>query len=143
MKQYHTSIIINGSLEEVWHELTNFKDYPEWNPIVGKLEGKMEVGSKISTYIVPLKNTYSPILTRYEVNKEIAWRGVQGASFFLAADHYYRLKIISETQVEFLHGEFFTGLFSYFLSARFLGEMLNSFEQHNIILKQRIEKPNK
>jgi len=55
MKEYHTSILINAHLEVVWKELTNFKNYPDWNPIVGKLEGEMKVGSKISTFIVPLK----------------------------------------------------------------------------------------
>ncbi len=139
MKQYHTSILINASVDTVWNELVNFKDYPAWNPIVGKLEGAMEVGSKISTYIVPLKNTYSPVLTSYKVNHEMVWKGMQVANFLLAAEHYYRLKEISENQVELLHGEYFTGVFSYFLSDKLMKKMHNAFKQHNILLKQRIE----
>lgn len=139
MKQYHTSVIINAPIKKVWQELTNFKDYPSWNPIVGRLEGNMQVGSKISTHIVPLNNTYSPVLTQYKINEEMTWKGVQGSGALLAAEHYYKLKVISVNQVELLHGEYFTGLFSYFLSKKVMTAMHNAFKQHNILLKQRIE----
>ncbi len=139
MKQYHTAIKINGTLTEVWKELTNFKDYPNWNPIVGKLEGAMNEGNKIATYIVPLKGTYFPVLLRYNENKELLWQGTQVTKFLIAAKHYYRLKAISATETELLHGEYFTGFFSYFMSGKFVSKMRTAFEQHNIILKKRIE----
>jgi hypothetical protein len=139
MKQYHTSITINGTLNNVWAALTRFKDYPDWNPIVGKLEGEMKAGNKISTYIVPLKETYFPVLLRYDENREMLWRGAMGAKFLLAAKHYYRLEAISETQTELQHGEYFTGIFSYFLPKKFVSAMHTAFKQHNILLKERIE----
>jgi len=140
MKQYHTAIVINASAKAVWQELTNFKAYPDWNPIVGKLEGEMKEGSTISTHIVPLKNTYFPVLTRYDETRELVWKGAQGASFLLAAEHYYRLNELSENQVELQHGEYFTGIISYLLPKNLLANMHAAFEQHNSLLKQRIEK---
>lgn len=142
MKQYHTSIKINGALNKVWKELTNFKDYPSWNPIVGKLGGEMKEGVKISTFIVPLKNTYLPVLLNYKENHELVWQGTQGSKYLIAAKHYYRLNAISENQTELLHGEYFTGFFSYFMSKKFLQKMLTAFEQHNFLLKKRIENSN-
>jgi hypothetical protein len=139
MKEYHTSVIINTSSIQVWKELTNFIDYPQWNPIVGKLEGEIKEICKISTYIVPLDKTYYPILLSFKENKELIWRGTQGAKFLMAGRHYYRLKAISETETELLHGEYFTGLFSYFIPSSLLGKMKTAFEQHNQLLKQRIE----
>ncbi len=139
MKQYHTSIKINASVNKVWEELTNFKEYPSWNPIVGKLEGEMKEGSKISTFIVPLKKTYFPVLKKYKENQELLWIGTQGSRHLISAEHYYRLKSISDTETELEHGEYFTGLLSHFLSKKLVSEMHNSFEQHNIILKKRIE----
>jgi len=139
MKQYHTSIKINSTLNEVWEALTNFNDYPNWNPIVGKLEGEMKEGNTISTYIVPLKGTFAPVLLRYNKNQELLWQGTLGAKFLLAAKHYYRLNAISATQTELLHGEYFTGLFSYFLPGNFVSKMRTAFEQHNMLLKKRIE----
>jgi hypothetical protein len=143
MKEYHTSIIIDSSLTTVWKELTNFKDYPQWNPIVGKLEGEMKVGSKISTFIVPLNKTYFPTLLCYKQNSELVWQGTQGAKFLMAGKHYYKLKSISENQTELLHGEYFTGIFAYFIPSSLLQKMKTVFEQHNILIKQRIENEKK
>jgi hypothetical protein len=139
MKEYHTSVEINCTPEELWKELTNFSEYENWNPIVGKLEGKMTVGNKISTYIVPLKQTYYPKLLSYEINSELIWKGVQGANFLMAGEHYYKIKKIADNKVKLLHGEYFTGLFSYFISPSLLNKMKTAFEQHNNIIKQRIE----
>lgn len=61
MKQYRTSIKINDTPNVIWGELTNLKNYPDWNAIVGKLEGEMKEGKKISAYIVPLKGTCNMI----------------------------------------------------------------------------------
>ncbi|MDI1255587.1 MAG: SRPBCC domain-containing protein [Flavobacterium sp.] len=140
MKQYHTSITINAHLEEVWTALTDFKNYPEWNPIVGKLESEMKEGSKIATFIVPLRNTYFPVLLSYKENQELVWQGTKGSKFLVAAKHYYRLNAISENQTELLHGEYFSGILSNFLTKTFLSTMQAAFEQHNVLLKKRIEK---
>jgi hypothetical protein len=139
MKEYHTQIVINASQEIVWKYLTDFATYPNWNPIVGKLEGKMEIGQKISTFIVPLGKTYSPTLLVFEPNKELTWQGSQGAKFLLAGKHYYILEKVANTETKLLHGEYFTGIFSTFISKKMLSKMENAFNEHNQILKLRIE----
>ncbi len=75
MKEYHTSIHINTSVENVWKELINFIDYPLWNPIVGKLEGELPEGNTISTFIVPLNKTYFPTLLSFNKHTEMVWQG--------------------------------------------------------------------
>jgi hypothetical protein len=95
MKQYHTSILINDSADKVWQELINFNAYSSWNPIVGKLEGEMIEGNKISTFIVPLNKTYFPTLLSFKKNQEIIWQGTQGVKFLMAGKHYYQLNEIS------------------------------------------------
>ena len=139
MKQYHTSILIEASAEKVWEVLTDFSSYPQWNPLVGKLEGKMEEGKKIATFIVPLNKIYFPFLLSYKPNAELIWQGIQGAKFLLAGKHYYKLEKWSDKETKLLHGENFTGLFSYFISKKLLKKMENAFISHNQILKQRIE----
>ena len=99
----------------------------------------MKEGNEISTYIVPLGKTFHPILLSYKENDELLWQGIQGAKFLMAGKHYYRLNSISENQTELLHGEYFTGLLSYFISSSLLSKMKTAFEQHNILLKQRVE----
>jgi len=86
---------IDVNLHEVWEELTSFAAYPSWNSILGNVEGKMKAGNKISTFIVPLKNTFSPV---YKANQKMAWKGTLAVIFPLH----------------------FTGLFSYSLSKKLI-----------------------
>ena len=139
MKQYHTSIAINASIEVVWKYLTDFASYPVWNPLVGKLEGDIKEGGTISTFIIPLGKTYRPILLSYKPKEELVWQGMQGAKFLMAGKHYYRLEKISDTETKMLHGEWFTGIFSWFIPESLLQKMENTFIEHNEILKHRIE----
>ncbi len=139
MKQYHTALLIKAPIQKVWNELTHFGAYPEWNPLVGKLEGEMIEGKKISTFIIPLNKTYHPVVIEYKPNESLIWKGVQGASFLLAGKHYYKLEKLNATQTQLHHGEWFTGLFSHFINKKLLNKMENAFIQHNELLKQRIE----
>jgi hypothetical protein len=69
----------------------------------------------------------------------LIWQGVQVAQFALADKHYDRLAKVNESQTRLLHGEYFIGLFSYFISQKMLQKMENAFMKCNQILKQRIE----
>lgn len=139
MKQYHTVIEINSPAEIVWKHLVDFGAYPEWNPLVGSLTGELIKGAQISTYIIPLGKTYKPTVLTIEPNSEITWQGIQGAKWLLAGKHYYRLEKIDVNKTKLLHGEWFTGLLSWFIRRKLLNKMENAFLSHNQLLKQRIE----
>jgi hypothetical protein len=49
------------------------------------------------------------------------------------------LKDADASQTTLEHGEYFTGIFSYFISSKLLKKMKNAFVQHNTALKNRIE----
>lgn len=139
MRQYHTSVIINCSLETLWNELVNFSEYPNWNPIVGDLKGELKVGNTISTFIVPLNKTYFPKLLVCTPHIELTWQGVRGAKWLMAGKHYYRMEKITDNETKLYHGEYFTGLLSPLISNRLLDKMRLAFLHHNELLKQRIE----
>ena len=46
-KSSKTEIIIYASKEDVWTALTDFKNYPTWNPFVVRIEGKPEKGYRL------------------------------------------------------------------------------------------------
>lgn len=140
MKHYHTKITINSPLETVWETLLDTKNYPNWNPLVGKVKGNLAQGQTIQTYIIPLKNTYSAKIITFLPYKEFSWKGVQGASFLMAGKHYYKVEKIDNQTTQLLHGEYFTGLFSFFIPKKLLQKMENAFLEHNQALKTLLEK---
>lgn len=48
MRELRTEILISSKPEIVWETIRNLSDWPKWNPIVNKLEGKFEVGAELS-----------------------------------------------------------------------------------------------
>ena len=140
MKEYHTNIKINKPIKDVWVFLTDFESYPNWNPFVGELSGNIKEGETIKTRIIPLGKSYYPKILSFKKEEELIWQGKQGAMFLLAGKHYYKLRSIDINKTELLHGEYFTGLLSSFISKKLLKKMEKAFNDHNIALKQRVEK---
>lgn len=45
-KEITTQITIDESPNEVWKVLTNFKEYPNWNPFIKEISGEVAKGKK-------------------------------------------------------------------------------------------------
>ncbi|MEM7037306.1 MAG: SRPBCC domain-containing protein [Bacteroidota bacterium] len=139
MKEYHTSLVIDKPAAAVWKMLTDTARYPDWNPLVGRLVGELKTGNTIETYIVPLGKSFFPKLLSVKPEKELIWQGKQVAKFLLAGKHYYRLEALEAGRTKLLHGEYFTGLLSPFISKKLLKKMEDNFHQHNLELKLLVE----
>ena len=139
MKEYHTKIEIRSGKEKVWKVLTDFDDYPSWNPLVSRLTGDISEGGTIDTTITPLNNTFSAKLLSLKEYKELIWKGKRIAGFLLAGEHYFRLIEKGPQQTTLEHGEYFTGILSGFISKKLLNTMENAFIEHKIEKKKRVE----
>jgi len=47
MKEIYTEIEINSSAKIIWNILTNFDNYPNWNPFMKQIIGELQEDSKI------------------------------------------------------------------------------------------------
>ncbi len=139
VKEYHTDIIVNAPVDRVWSVLTDFSAYPDWNPLVGWLQGDIRTDGKIHMFIKPLKRAFNATLKRVTPLEELTWVGIQFAPWFLAGEHYYRLEKLSDRSTRLWHGETFSGVGSAFISQSTLNEMLAAFKLHDTILKERVE----
>ena len=139
MKEYHTEIRIDGSVAQVWNVLTEFSAYPEWNPLVGWLKGDFRTDGQIEMFIIPLKRSFNATLKTVQKDKEYSWIGVAIAPWFLSGEHYYQLEKIDERSTRLLHGEYFRGLGSPLIGKSMLLKMEDTFRQHNLRLKERVE----
>ena len=48
MKEIRTEIQIASAKGKVWEILMDLPDWSNWNPIVNKIEGKLEVGGELA-----------------------------------------------------------------------------------------------
>ncbi len=53
MKELYSEIEIEATAEQVWQILTNFADFPQWNPFLRRASGEIEVGTKLEVEIQP------------------------------------------------------------------------------------------
>ena len=78
MKEILTEIDINASASKTWEILTDFKNFPQWNPFIRQIDGTPIVGTKLKIYLHTSggKNrTYQPTVTKAESNHELRWYG--------------------------------------------------------------------
>ena len=57
----------------------------------------------------------------------------------ISGEHYYKLEPIDQNATQLVHGEYFRGFASAFISNATLSRMRRSFEDHSNMLKNRLE----
>lgn len=53
MRNITTSIGIQAPLATIWRILTDFRDYPAWNPFIRSIEGEARAGARLLIRIEP------------------------------------------------------------------------------------------
>lgn len=72
-KEIKTEILIHATPAKVWAILTNFEDYPNWNPFIKSIQGAVKVGHKFTARIEPPEAkgmTFKPTVLAFEPNVE-------------------------------------------------------------------------
>ncbi|MGB9370550.1 MAG: SRPBCC domain-containing protein [Halobacteriota archaeon] len=78
MKQIRSEIEINASAERVWHVLTDFAGFPQWNPFIRQISGELKVGGKLDVYMQPSGQRgirFRPVVLAAEPSRELRWLG--------------------------------------------------------------------
>jgi hypothetical protein len=52
-KVFHTEIEIDAEAERVWEVLTDFSSYHEWNPMIRRASGELQVGTRLQLHFEP------------------------------------------------------------------------------------------
>lgn len=142
-KEIKTEILINATPEKVWSILTNFDDYPNWNPFLKSLEGDVKVGNRIIVRIVaPGKKgmTFNPKILTFETNKEFKWLGHLLFSGLFDGEHKFELIDNGNGTITFLHSEKFNGILVPLFKRLIENNSKRGFEEMNRGLKELAEK---
>jgi len=140
-KQLSSEIPINSSAQRVWELITQFDDFPKWNPFIRRATGQIKLQAKLEIFIQPSGAkgmTFRPKVLKVDPNHELRWLGRLYLPGLFDGEHALIIEPLSENSVKFIQREKFTGLLVPF-SGSLLRDTQRGFEEMNRELKQRAE----
>ena len=140
-KQLSSEIIINSSAERVWELITDFGDFPQWNPFIRRATGEIRTGAKLEVFIQPSGTrgmTFRPKVLKVDPYHELRWLGRLCLPWLFDGEHAFIIEPSSEGSVKFIQREKFTGLLVLFTRG-LLRDTQRGFEEMNRELKKRAE----
>ena len=141
MNEIHTEIDISTPVEKVWEILTDFKNYPQWNPFIKNAQGNIREGEFLKVQIQPPGRNammFQPKVLKAGANQELRWKGKLLMPGLFDGEHSFLLKEISPQKTKFIHSEKFTGILVP-LFKNVLKDSKRGFELMNEALKKRCE----
>ena len=141
-KEIRTEILIAASPEKVWSILTDFKNYPHWNPFIQSLTGEVAVNNTIVVKLTPPNSsamTFKPRVLVFDKNKEFCWLGHLLFTGLFDGQHKFELKNNGDGTTTFVHSEKFSGILVPFLAKMLDNNTLVGFNLMNQKLKELAE----
>ena len=95
MNQVEVFEEIDAPPEVVWDVLTEFDQYPSWNPFYRSIEGDLAEGERLRIRIDPPESravTFEPELLFVEENRRLVWLGRLGVPFAFDGYHEFHLE---------------------------------------------------
>ncbi|MDH3262118.1 MAG: SRPBCC domain-containing protein [Acidimicrobiia bacterium] len=144
MRSIETSIHIDARPARVWEVFSDFERYPDWNPFVASLDGRVALGERIAARLTPPGGkgmTFKPKVMAVEPERELRWLGHLFVPGLFDGEHQFLLEPIEGTGTRFVQREQFRGILVPLL-LKMVGESTrDGFEAMNTALKLRVEAP--
>jgi hypothetical protein len=141
-KEIKTELIINVTPEKIWTILTNFDNYPNWNPFIKSIKGEVKVGNKITARLEPpgaKGMTFKPDVLAFETNKEFRWIGHLLFPGLFDGEHKFELVDNGNGTTTFKQSEIFGGLLVPLFKKMLDSNTKKGFEEMNKKLKELAE----
>lgn len=137
-KEIKTQINIQASKEHVWNILTDFENYPSWNPFIVSIKGEMIEGQTIEVKLTDMN--FKPTLLAYKENKEMRWIGKLMFKGVFDGEHSFQIIDNNNGTVTFKHEEIFNGFLVGLFAKKLDKDTRSGFESMNVKLKEQAEK---
>ncbi len=129
MTKYSITRKINATPERIWGLLTDASAYPEWNPAVLKIEGKIAEGEKIAlTSIVNPKREFKLNVADVDAPHSMVWWDGMPLGLFKGV-RTFRLTPQEDGTTEFFMEEVYSGLMAPLIT-KSIPDMTESFEMY-------------
>ena len=110
MKQLHTEIEIDAPAKRVWELLTDFASYPQWNPFIRQISGRLAPGERLQARLEPPGGramTFKPKVLTVEPNRELRWLGHLLLPGLFDGEHSFTIEPLEGNRVRFIQREAF------------------------------------
>jgi hypothetical protein len=138
MKAYQATTTIAAAPDAIWALLTNAAGYPEWDPGVDRIEGRIAPGEKITAYTKLSPGRAFPVtVTEFEPGRRMTWASGLPLGLF-KGQRTFTLLPKGDGVTEFTLREEFSGPLLA-LIGRTIPDLTSTFEQFAAGLKGRAE----
>lgn len=141
--ELRTEILVSASPQKVWEVLTDFDNYPNWNPFIKSIQGQPKVGEKITVRLEPPDAkgiTMTPKVLAFEVNKQFRWIGNFVLPGLFDGEHIFELIDNKDGTTLFVQRENFNGVLVGMFKKMLDNNTKRGFEMMNQQLKVQSEK---
>lgn len=141
MMENRNELLIQASPEEVWKVLTDLGKHAEWNPLIYRAEGKIEVGQKVKVLARTASRdmSFNCLVVKVESNREFQWIWNVVLPFLLKGEHIFKIELVDEDSVRYIDREIFTGLLLPFLTKDLATNSKDAMVAMGNALKERVE----
>jgi hypothetical protein len=138
MKKYSASTNINASPEVIWKFLTDTSGYPDWDPAMDHIEGKLAQGETVKFFTKLNAQAFPVKVTLFEPNRKMVLTGGMPLGLF-KSERTHTLTPGREGQTLFKTEETFSGLLLP-IFGRNLPDLTENFRAFAAGLKQQAER---
>jgi hypothetical protein len=138
MREHSAATTIKASPDAIWAILTNAAAYPEWDPGVDRVEGRIAAGEKITAFTKASPGRAFPVtITEFVTGRKMVWSSGMPLGLFKGV-RTFTLTPQGNGATQFTLREVFTGpLLS--VIGRSIPDLTPTFEQFAAGLKSRAE----
>ena len=143
MIRIETSVALPAAPGRVWQVLTDFAAFPEWNPLMLRIEGEARAGSRLRLLIAQpdgsgVQRRLSARIDEWRPGERLGWTGGPWPVF--RGHHWFDLAL-RDGGTMLRHGETMSGLYPW-LNRRTIGRRFRpGYEAMNRALVRRLENP--
>lgn len=142
MREIRTEIEIDAPAKQVWHTLTDFAQFAQWNPFIREAEGKVEEGMQLEVHIKPPGGRtmmFKPTVKQTIPERELRWLGHLWVPGLFDGEHIFELEPRGENKVCFVQRERFSGILVPLLWKSLDRNTRQGFKEMNAALKEKAE----
>lgn len=141
-KEIKTEILIQASPLKIWNILSDFNNYPNWNPFIKFIQGEIKTHSKLTVRLQPTGTkamTFKPVVLTAVANQELSWLGHLLFKGLFDGTHKFELIDNHNGTTTFIQSEKFSGILVSFFQKKLDNQTKKGFEEMNQKLKQMAE----